>query len=143
MNSNKFLGGLFCLAICYQLLCTSFTAIDNDTNNMKTEYMFNETEMFNISEQTQNIEHLNKPKRYKLSKKGKDGFEPETRFLSHFRSTHRTEIQWHLLRDFRFGMAFWTVPVHFELHLWYRWRGRKRPRPSIKNKQSWKDERGS
>lgn len=72
MNSNKFLGGLFCLAICYQLLCTSFTTIDNDTNNMKTENMFNETEMFNISEQTQNIEHFNKPKRYKLSKKGKD-----------------------------------------------------------------------
>lgn len=72
MNSNKFLGGLFCLAICYQLLCTSFTTIDNNTNNMKTENMFNETEMFNISEQTQNIEHFNRPKRYKLSKKGKD-----------------------------------------------------------------------
>lgn len=72
MNSNKFLGGLFCLAICYQLLCTSFTTIDNDTNNMKTENMFNETEMFNISEHTQNIEHFNRPKRYKLSKKGKD-----------------------------------------------------------------------
>lgn len=72
MNSNKFLGGLFCLAICYQLLCTSFTTIDNDTNDMKTENMFNETEMFNISEHTQNIEHFNRPKRYKLSKKGKD-----------------------------------------------------------------------
>ena len=72
MNSNKFLGGLFCLAICYQLLCTSFTTIDNDTNDMKTENMFNETEMFNISEQTQNIEHLNKPIKYKLSRKGKD-----------------------------------------------------------------------
>ena len=72
MNSNKFLGGLFCLAICYQLLCTSFTTIDNDTNDMKTENMFNETEMFNISEQTQNIEHFNRPKRYTLSKKGKD-----------------------------------------------------------------------
>lgn len=72
MNSNKFLGGLFCLAICYQLLCTSFTTIDNDTDNLKTENMFNETDMFNISEQTQNIEHLNKPKRYTLSKTGKD-----------------------------------------------------------------------
>ena len=72
MNSNKFLGTLFCLAICYQLLCTSFTTIDNDTNIMKTDNLFKETEVFNIFEQTQNIEHLNKPIKYKLSRKGKD-----------------------------------------------------------------------
>lgn len=72
MTSNKFLGGLFCVAICYQLLCTSFTTIDNDTDNLKIENMFNETDMFNISEQTQNIEHLNRPIKYKLSRKGKD-----------------------------------------------------------------------
>ena len=74
MNSNKFLGTLFSLAICYQLICTSFTTVENNTINVKTDSVFNVSPLFNIPEQTQNVEQkkLNRPNKYKLSKAGKD-----------------------------------------------------------------------
>ena len=72
MTSNKFLGILFCLAICYQLFCIDFTYAENDTKCVKINDVFNDTSMFKNSEQIKNIEHLNRPKTYRLSKQGKD-----------------------------------------------------------------------
>lgn len=73
MNSNKFLGVLFCLAICYQLFSTSFTPSENSTKFVKlNNSVFNDSMMFKSSEHSKFIEHLVKPKRYKLSKQGKD-----------------------------------------------------------------------
>jgi GH24 family phage-related lysozyme (muramidase) len=66
MNSNKFLGILFCLAIVYQLFCTSFIAAENSTDIVKID------SVFNTFEQTANIEHNKRPKEYRLSKVGKD-----------------------------------------------------------------------
>lgn len=76
MNSkitpNRFLSVIFCLAIFYQLFCTSFMSAENNTNFVKTDSMFNTSAMFNISEQTVNVEHLKRPNTYRLSKTGKD-----------------------------------------------------------------------
>lgn len=74
MNSNRFLGILFCLAICFQLFCNNFTLAENNTEVMKNDSVFNISSLFNIPEQTQNIEQkkLNRPNKYRLSKLGKD-----------------------------------------------------------------------
>lgn len=66
ITSNKFLATLFCLAICFQLFHNNVDAIENKS------YLFNDSALFKISEQTQNVEHLNRPKAYRLSKQGKD-----------------------------------------------------------------------
>jgi GH24 family phage-related lysozyme (muramidase) len=74
MNPNRFLGVLFCLAICFQLFCNNFTPVENNTEVMKTDSVFNVSPLFNIPEQTQKFEQkkLNRPNKYKLSKVGKD-----------------------------------------------------------------------
>lgn len=74
MNSNRFLGVLFCLAICFQLFCNNFTSAENNTEVMKTDSLLNESNLFKNFNTYENIEHkkLNRPNRYKLSKTGKD-----------------------------------------------------------------------
>lgn len=74
MNSNRFLGGLFCLAICFQLFCNNFILAENNTEVMKNDSVFNVSTLFRNPEQTQNIEQkkLNRPNKYRLSKVGKD-----------------------------------------------------------------------
>lgn len=73
MSSNKFLVVLFCSAIFYQLFCNNFTYAENDTNFVKTDSMCSMNQMCsNILIHTKNIEHLNRPKSYRLSKQGKD-----------------------------------------------------------------------
>ena len=73
ITSNKFLSVLFCSAICYQLFCNNFIAAENNTKIVKidTKCSMNQT-CSNIIEQTKNVEHLNRPKTYRLSKQGKD-----------------------------------------------------------------------
>ena len=73
ITSNKFLSVLFCSAICYQLFCNNFIAAENNTKIVKidTKCSMNMTRS-NIIEQTKNVEHLNRPKTYRLSKQGKD-----------------------------------------------------------------------
>ena len=74
MNSNRFLGVLFCLAICFQLFCNNFTPAESNTKVMKIDSMFNVSPLLGNPEQTQNIEQkkLNRPNKYRLSKVGKD-----------------------------------------------------------------------
>lgn len=73
MTSNKFLAVLFCSVICYQLFCNNFTYAENDTKFVKINSVCSMNQMCsNIIEHTKNVEHLNKPKSYRLSKKGKD-----------------------------------------------------------------------
>ena len=73
ITSNKFLSVLFCSAIGYQLFCTDIKANENSTEVLKTDSLCSINSMCsNIIEQTKNIEHLNKPKRYKLSRQGKN-----------------------------------------------------------------------
>jgi GH24 family phage-related lysozyme (muramidase) len=72
MTPNKFLGIIFCGAICYQLFCTSFIAAKNNTNFVKTNKCSNNSISLKIHELGENIEHLNRPKKYRLSKTGKD-----------------------------------------------------------------------
>lgn len=74
MNSNRFLGILFCLAICFQLFCNNFIQAENNTEVMKTNVCSTFLLCSRIPKQTQNIEQkkLNRPNRYKLSKVGKD-----------------------------------------------------------------------
>jgi len=67
MTSNKILAVLFCSAICYQLFCNNFTYAENDTKFVKIDSVCSMNQMCsNI------VEHLNRPKSYRLSKKGKD-----------------------------------------------------------------------
>lgn len=73
ITSNKFLSVLFCSAICYQLFCNNFIAAENNTNFVKIDSARSKNLMCsNIIKQTKNVEHLNRPKTYKLSKQGKD-----------------------------------------------------------------------
>lgn len=73
MNANKFLTITFCLSICYQLFCNNIDATENNTSYVKTDSMCSINPMCSdIIEQTKNIEHLNHPKSYRLSKTGKD-----------------------------------------------------------------------
>lgn len=74
MNSNKFLGVLFCGAIFYQLF---FNNVSVSGDNVKSNILFKNSVMFKNSEQTKiiehiNVKHINKPNRYTLSKQGKD-----------------------------------------------------------------------
>lgn len=69
MNCNRFLGILFGIATCYQFTCIDFTSAENST---KGTQLFNDSTMFKFNEQHESIEHLVKPKRYELSKEGKD-----------------------------------------------------------------------
>ena len=60
MNSNRFLGVLFCLAICFQLFCNNFTPVENNTEVMKTDSICSGNSMCSgILEQTQNVEQKN------------------------------------------------------------------------------------
>ena len=73
INCNKFLAVLFCSAIFYQLFCNNFTYAENDTKFVKIDTTCSMNPMCsNIIEQTKNVEHLNRPKTYRLSKQGKD-----------------------------------------------------------------------
>ena len=72
ITPNRFLSLIFCLAIFYQLFCTSFIAAENNTDIMKIDSVFNTSNMFSISEQTVNVEHFKRPNTYRLSKVGKD-----------------------------------------------------------------------
>ena len=73
ITSNKFLGILFCLAICFQLFCNDFISAENDTKLVKIDTVCSINPMCSgIFEQTKNIEHINHPKSYRLSKQGKD-----------------------------------------------------------------------
>lgn len=73
MTANKFLATLFCLAICFQLFCNNFTSVENNTKIMKIDTMcLNNSISSKIHELGKNVEHLNKPKSYRLSKQGKD-----------------------------------------------------------------------
>ena len=73
ITSNKFLSVMFCSAICYQLFCNNFIAAENNTNFVKIDSARSKNLMCsNIIKQTKNVEHLNRPKTYRLSKQGKD-----------------------------------------------------------------------
>ena len=73
ITSNKFLSVMFCSAICYQLFCNNFIAAENNTNFVKIDTKCSKNLMCsNIIKQTKNVEHLNRPKTYRLSKQGKD-----------------------------------------------------------------------
>lgn len=73
ITSNKFLSVLFYSAICYQLFCNNFIAAENNTNFVKIDSKCSKNLMCsNIIKQTKNVEHLNRPKTYRLSKQGKD-----------------------------------------------------------------------
>ena len=72
ITSNKFLSVLFCSAIVYQLVCTSFTTAENNTKIVKTDSVFNNSDVFNISEHNVNVEHLKRPNSYRLSRNGKN-----------------------------------------------------------------------
>lgn len=72
MNSNRFLGTLFCLAIFYQLFCTNFISAEINTEVVKIDSCSTLDICSQIYEQAKNIEHLKKPNKYKLSKIGKD-----------------------------------------------------------------------
>ena len=73
MTSNKLLATLFSLSICYQLFCNNFTSVENNTEIMKTDTMcLNNSMRSCIHELDKNVEHLNRPKSYRLSKQGKD-----------------------------------------------------------------------
>ena len=73
ITSNKFLSIMFCSAICYQLFCNNFIAAENNTNFVKIDSARSKNLMCsNIIKQTKNVEHLNRPKTYRLSKQGKD-----------------------------------------------------------------------
>ena len=64
---------MFCSAICYQLFCNNFIAAENNTNFVKIDSARSKNLMCsNIIKQTKNVEHLNRPKTYRLSKQGKD-----------------------------------------------------------------------
>ena len=69
MTSNKFLGILFGIAACYQFTCIGFTSAVNST---KATQLFKDSNEFKKIEQKLNVEHVNRPERYELSKKGKD-----------------------------------------------------------------------
>ena len=73
ITSNKFLSIMFCSAMCYQLFCNNFIAAENNTNFVKIDSARSKNLMCsNIIKQTKNVEHLNRPKTYRLSKQGKD-----------------------------------------------------------------------
>ena len=73
ITSNKFLSVMFCSAMCYQLFCNNFIAAENNTNFVKIDSARSKNLMCsNIIKQTKNVEHLNRPKTYRLSKQGKD-----------------------------------------------------------------------
>ena len=73
ITSNKFLSVMFCSAMCYQLFCNNFIAAENNTNSVKINSVCSKNLMCsNIIERTKNVEHLNRPKTYRLSKQGKD-----------------------------------------------------------------------
>ena len=59
MTSNKFLGILFCAAICYQLFCTNFTYAENDTKIVKIDSVCSINLMCSeIFEQSKNIDDI-------------------------------------------------------------------------------------
>lgn len=67
MKDYKIFNLIFCVLMCYQLFYIGFTHADNNT-----EVMFNDTIIFKNNEHTLNVEHLIKPKTYKISKVGLD-----------------------------------------------------------------------
>lgn len=73
ITSNKILAVLFSGAICYQLFNNDVNASENNSNFINNDSICSINLMCSgIIEQPKNVEHLIKPKTYRLSKQGKN-----------------------------------------------------------------------